>query len=497
MSNLTVDQFADSIKQRYPQYKNIENTLLTEKMIQKFPQYKNSVNFSSAVPVQQDKVLIRPPEQTFKTRKEAEQFLRTGVEELPRGEIKAGPVFKERVEQRTTEEIQAGERLQEEGKELFKGAEGITRNIDQVRGVAAIIGGRLQEGASPISAFLEESTKPIIDFITETPTAELLAGKEGVQEAAKKLGEVIDASPDLRAALQILEKVPATVAFTKFLSKARGLTGVTEAKQAKEKLELGREFTTITEAPKAPLKKDIEFNPLEVSRPVETTLKTLAEGTEKISTFRDLVDSINKGIEKRLKIKDKVFLGTPKTLLKNPNALSMAKTSQNTIKNVDGLVDEKKFLDDIIVKLEGEGVDIKALDKLKTTTDDIEDIFKTAGAGDVKAGVKAKGFKKQRDLLKKDIEEFVKQTTGEDIKVSNEQISDLIKTRTWASGVAANFETSPDPEGFIRRILFRIPVFGGVFQKTGVKEAARRQKGLKKLVKKTRKSSILKEPNQQ
>lgn len=44
---MSSDQFAESVKAKYPQYKNIDNTTLTQKMIAKFPQYKSRVSMAA------------------------------------------------------------------------------------------------------------------------------------------------------------------------------------------------------------------------------------------------------------------------------------------------------------------------------------------------------------------------------------------------------------------------------------------------------------------
>jgi hypothetical protein len=40
---LTTDQFAESVKAKYPEYKNVDNATLAQKMIAKYPEYANKV----------------------------------------------------------------------------------------------------------------------------------------------------------------------------------------------------------------------------------------------------------------------------------------------------------------------------------------------------------------------------------------------------------------------------------------------------------------------
>ncbi len=44
---LSVDAFAAKIKEKYPQYKDVDNTELTKKIVEKYPEYKDKVSFQS------------------------------------------------------------------------------------------------------------------------------------------------------------------------------------------------------------------------------------------------------------------------------------------------------------------------------------------------------------------------------------------------------------------------------------------------------------------
>jgi len=46
---LSVDEFAEKIKAKYPQYKDMDNLELTNKIIAKYPVYKDQVNISGQV----------------------------------------------------------------------------------------------------------------------------------------------------------------------------------------------------------------------------------------------------------------------------------------------------------------------------------------------------------------------------------------------------------------------------------------------------------------
>lgn len=49
-AKLSSDQFAQSIKAKYPAYKAVDNAVLTQKMLAKYPQYSAKVNFTPATP---------------------------------------------------------------------------------------------------------------------------------------------------------------------------------------------------------------------------------------------------------------------------------------------------------------------------------------------------------------------------------------------------------------------------------------------------------------
>ena len=60
---LDVNEFANKIKAKYPEYKDVDNNLLAEKMIEKYPEYKGKVSFepskkkvATALPSEQPKV---------------------------------------------------------------------------------------------------------------------------------------------------------------------------------------------------------------------------------------------------------------------------------------------------------------------------------------------------------------------------------------------------------------------------------------------------------
>jgi hypothetical protein len=42
---LTVDEFATKIKEKYPEYKDVDNLTLANKIVEKYPEYKSKVSF--------------------------------------------------------------------------------------------------------------------------------------------------------------------------------------------------------------------------------------------------------------------------------------------------------------------------------------------------------------------------------------------------------------------------------------------------------------------
>ncbi len=42
---LSIDEFAETVKSKYPEYKDIDNATLAAKVIEKYPEYKDKVRF--------------------------------------------------------------------------------------------------------------------------------------------------------------------------------------------------------------------------------------------------------------------------------------------------------------------------------------------------------------------------------------------------------------------------------------------------------------------
>lgn len=77
---LSIEQFAQKIKEKYPQYKDINDTILAQKMVEKYPQYSSRVDLPSATPIDKgvrdgDQAMRQPLEfnGTFKPDLEGEQ----------------------------------------------------------------------------------------------------------------------------------------------------------------------------------------------------------------------------------------------------------------------------------------------------------------------------------------------------------------------------------------------------------------------------------------
>lgn len=60
---VSVQEFASKIKQKYPQYSNIDDNTLTQKMLDKYPQYRSQVNFGASMQTQQ----LKPQPQSSPT----------------------------------------------------------------------------------------------------------------------------------------------------------------------------------------------------------------------------------------------------------------------------------------------------------------------------------------------------------------------------------------------------------------------------------------------
>src|SRR6478736_10471584 len=47
VDKLTIEQFAKKVKDKYPQYKDVDDSVLVEKMVTKYPEYKEKINYST------------------------------------------------------------------------------------------------------------------------------------------------------------------------------------------------------------------------------------------------------------------------------------------------------------------------------------------------------------------------------------------------------------------------------------------------------------------
>jgi hypothetical protein len=43
-------EFAKKIKEKYPEYKEVDDLVLAQKMVEKYPQYKETITFEEAKP---------------------------------------------------------------------------------------------------------------------------------------------------------------------------------------------------------------------------------------------------------------------------------------------------------------------------------------------------------------------------------------------------------------------------------------------------------------
>lgn len=53
VDKLTIEQFAQKVKAKYPQYKDVTDSDLVDKMVAKYPEYKDKINYTSIAPTQQ------------------------------------------------------------------------------------------------------------------------------------------------------------------------------------------------------------------------------------------------------------------------------------------------------------------------------------------------------------------------------------------------------------------------------------------------------------
>ena len=76
LNGLTPAEFAAKVKEKYPQYKDVEDSILVEKMVEKYPQYKDKINYGE---VSADTEVVEPKKEKTEV-KESGELDSTSVE---------------------------------------------------------------------------------------------------------------------------------------------------------------------------------------------------------------------------------------------------------------------------------------------------------------------------------------------------------------------------------------------------------------------------------
>ena len=113
---LSVDEFAESVKAKYPQYKDVDNAVLAQKMIEKYPQYKDKVSFENVEGVSEQPTEVVTPEMEETGQRNQEQAAPIYANERAESPTESAPV--ETPETVATTEVEDTEVPTESQKEL-------------------------------------------------------------------------------------------------------------------------------------------------------------------------------------------------------------------------------------------------------------------------------------------------------------------------------------------------------------------------------------------
>jgi hypothetical protein len=475
----------------------------------------------SQLPSRQTQPISREPTSQQASQKDASFLSRIGS-----GFAETG----ERLIQHTGEAFERGEELTAKGIVSRKRGEevgGIAgQRLKEITSPAQKIAGGAVATLAPLTAVLEESAKGYIDL------AELITSTDIGQDVKNKFTEIFN-RPDVqnivntykaegavpiapliekgaRITAETVREIPeleaaATIAGETFKLEALGLGALTPAtfaklsktaqnqikaqmeRRATKKLnklsELGKDVDRLTMTPEPIMKEGVKFDVSKPSRQTQELMKTVAESDKKIKTFEDLLEVTKKTKEKTLKEKKKITLGISKEPVTNKSALKLAEETRKMVGTKAGLEKKATFLDMVITDLKTKGATIKDIDKLKTTSDKVNKIFKKSGVA--KDNLRAEGL----EVLRKKVKEVVELEVPQ-LKAINARISGLIDAEDWISAAVSKVRRSDDPMGIIRENISKIPWMGRFFAKEGVKEAAKLQKQLPSLMKKVKKADL-------
>lgn len=314
---MNTDQFAQQIKQKYPQYKDMDNLELSKKIIDKYPQYKSSV----ILPKEQGYV-SRVMDQYGKAKQDIQSAVEVGAEQMQKpgvlgkitGAIKSGlgtaggfaraafapvteaPVIKqglEKVGQTIAPTVQEGLNT-EAGQKLIalkNQYPEIAKSLQDVFDLAALGAGKAVE--KPIQAGLEQGAKVAEGIVSKVPNI-------GVKALGEKLYKsAIDYTADEAKLVQdnIIKK--------DFLKKElnKVTKGTDEYKALQGQLEIANKYTPTTRVDTA-LEKGIAGTQSMVGK---------QSGVEKLGLWKNNIEPALKNSEDKL-TKDELFAKAKQTV---------------------------------------------------------------------------------------------------------------------------------------------------------------------------------------
>jgi len=314
---MNTDQFAQQIKQKYPQYQDMDNLELSKKIIEKYPQYKSSV-----VLPKEEGYISRVADQYGKAKQDIQSAVEVGAEQMQKpgilgkitGAIKSGlgtaggfaraafapiteaPVIKQGVEAVGTAiaptiqkglETDTGKKLlvfQQQYPEAFK-------SLQDVIDVSTLGFGKAVE--KPIQAGIEQGVKTVGEIASKVPNV----GVKGLGEKLYK--SAIDYTADEAKLVQ--DNIIKKDFLKKQLSKAT--KGTDEYKALQGQLEIANKYTPTTRVDTA-LQKGIAGTQSMVGRQA---------GVEKLGLWKNNIEPALKNSRDVL-TKDELFAKAKQTV---------------------------------------------------------------------------------------------------------------------------------------------------------------------------------------
>ena len=420
---MTQEEFAKSIKTKYPQYKDIDTGTLVTKIVEKYPIYQSQITD-----------LPKPKKfgsETVGDIKETGQ----GIADVAKSRFAKGK-----------EALMAG----------IRGEQGIKATALQIAGQGAgavsDIGGELIMGAGKavlpqgVETAISETTQKVLSPVVQSqPVQNLLSKYEELKTKNPEQARNIDALLGISALGLDIATLGAGKAVTS--SAREGITtGIKQATEAgvraaglfsdatgPTRAAIREILPTRTSIASGNLSKAFGLTPTDVTRIEKTMGKSLGDWVQEKDLIKatkaeteQAIDDLYKNSYKQVRdeigkvAKEYTDIDVPRY----KQVLSELQKSSDQI----GLEVEAKEISDLLTK---EKFNLSDVQRVKELVDKNYSLYRRSG--DPTASIKADGLRNIRDEIKTFIEKEVKDTTGADIRALN---NDVASARSLADSAA-------------------------------------------------------------